>query len=44
VVEPPTPVAQLREKVTVRVREGGINPEYARQLDVALQQLGAARM
>ncbi|SCF11210.1 serine/threonine-protein kinase [Micromonospora mirobrigensis] len=39
-----TPVARLREKVTVRLREGAITPEYARQLDAAIVALGTARV
>ncbi|MEV0153161.1 protein kinase [Micromonospora sp. NPDC050686] len=42
--DPAFPVARLREKVTVRLREGAITPEYARQLDTAIAALGAARV
>ncbi|MET8118664.1 protein kinase [Micromonospora sp. NPDC005291] len=38
------PVARLREKVTVRLGEGGISPAYAQQLDAAIAELGAARV
>ncbi|TNH23436.1 serine/threonine protein kinase [Micromonospora orduensis] len=36
------PVARLREKVAVRLGEGGISPAYAQRLDVAITELGAA--
>ncbi|WP_320067501.1 serine/threonine-protein kinase [Micromonospora sp. RTGN7] len=35
---------RARDKVADRQREGSITPAYARQLDVAFQQLGAARV
>ncbi|WP_433312590.1 protein kinase domain-containing protein [Micromonospora sp. CA-269861] len=35
------PVARLREKVTVRLGEGGISPAYASRLDAAIAELGA---
>ncbi|MGS2613612.1 protein kinase domain-containing protein [Micromonospora sp. LZ34] len=38
------PVARLREKVATRLREGGISPGYAERLDVAIAELGAARV
>ncbi|MEU4471643.1 serine/threonine-protein kinase [Micromonospora sp. NPDC023888] len=38
------PVARLREKVAVRLGEGGISPEYAEQLDAAIAELGMARV
>ncbi|MGW3606078.1 serine/threonine-protein kinase [Micromonospora sp. NPDC005161] len=38
------PVARLREKVTVRLGEGGISPAYAERLDAAIAELGAARV
>ncbi|MET7705288.1 protein kinase [Micromonospora sp. NPDC005413] len=38
------PVARLREKVTVRLGEGGISPAYAQQLDAAIAELGAAQV
>ncbi|MGW2621799.1 protein kinase domain-containing protein [Micromonospora taraxaci] len=38
------PVARLREKVAVRLGEGGISPGYASQLDAAIEDLGAARV
>ncbi|MEU5912523.1 serine/threonine-protein kinase [Micromonospora sp. NPDC047527] len=38
------PVARLREKVTVRLGEGGISPAYAQRLDAAIAELGAARV
>ncbi|MFF5179386.1 protein kinase [Micromonospora sp. NPDC000316] len=38
------PVARLREKVAVRLGEGGISPEYAQRLDAAIAELGAARV
>lgn len=38
------PVALLREKVAVRLGEGGISPGYASQLDAAIADLGAARL
>ncbi|MDG4841364.1 serine/threonine-protein kinase [Micromonospora sp. WMMD967] len=38
------PVARLREKVAVRLGEGGISPGYASQLDAAIADLGAARV
>jgi hypothetical protein len=38
------PVARLREKVAVRLGEGGISPAYAEQLDVAIAELGVARV
>ncbi|MFG2048148.1 protein kinase [Micromonospora sp. NPDC048935] len=38
------PVARLRQKVAVRLGEGGISPAYARQLDVAIAELGMARV
>ncbi|WP_036372977.1 serine/threonine-protein kinase [Micromonospora sp. ATCC 39149] len=37
-------VQRARDKVADRQREGSITPTYARQLDTAFQQLGAARM
>ncbi|WP_435206247.1 serine/threonine-protein kinase [Micromonospora sp. bgisy143] len=37
-------VARLREKVTVRLGEGGISPAYAQRLDAAIAELGAARV
>ena len=36
------PVARLREKVAVRLGEGGISPAYASRLDAAIAELGAA--
>ncbi|PZF86357.1 serine/threonine-protein kinase [Micromonospora deserti] len=36
-------VARLREKVAVRLGEGGISPAYADRLDTAIADLGAAR-
>ncbi|WP_410811727.1 protein kinase domain-containing protein [Micromonospora sp. 067-2] len=38
------PVARLREKVAVRLGEGGISPAYAERLDAAIAELGAARV
>ncbi|WP_433126965.1 serine/threonine-protein kinase [Micromonospora sp. CA-240977] len=38
------PVARLREKVAVRLGEGGISPAYATQLDAAIAELGMARV
>ncbi|WLS47862.1 serine/threonine-protein kinase [Micromonospora profundi] len=38
------PVARLREKVAVRLGEGGISPAYAQRLDAAIVELGAARV
>ncbi|MFF0151489.1 serine/threonine-protein kinase [Micromonospora sp. NPDC005203] len=38
------PVARLRNKVAVRLGEGGISPAYAEQLDVAVAELGMARV
>ncbi|PWR06460.1 serine/threonine protein kinase [Micromonospora acroterricola] len=38
------PVARLREKVAVRLGEGGISPAYAQRLDAAIAELGAARV
>ncbi|RZT80841.1 serine/threonine-protein kinase [Micromonospora violae] len=38
------PVARLREKVTVRLGEGGISPAYASRLDAAITELGATRV
>ncbi|MEV4120801.1 serine/threonine-protein kinase [Micromonospora sp. NPDC049645] len=38
------PVARLREKVSVRLGEGGISPAYASELDAAIAELGAARV
>ncbi|WP_309244358.1 serine/threonine-protein kinase [Micromonospora parastrephiae] len=38
------PVARLREKVAVRLGEGGISPAYAQRLDVAIAELGVARV
>ncbi|MDG4783585.1 protein kinase [Micromonospora sp. WMMD961] len=38
------PVARLREKVAVRLGEGGISPGYASRLDAAIVELGAARV
>ncbi|MET8045755.1 serine/threonine-protein kinase [Micromonospora sp. NPDC005215] len=38
------PVARLREKVAVRLGEGGISPAYAKQLDAAIAELGVARV
>jgi eukaryotic-like serine/threonine-protein kinase len=38
------PVARLREKVAVRLGEGGISPAYASRLDTAIAELGAARV
>ncbi|MEU7586154.1 protein kinase [Micromonospora sp. NPDC049230] len=38
------PVARLRQKVAVRLGEGGISPAYARQLDAAITELGMARV
>ncbi|MFI6782789.1 protein kinase [Micromonospora sp. NPDC050276] len=38
------PVARLREKVSVRLGEGGISPGYASRLDAAIAELGAARV
>ncbi|MEU4553319.1 serine/threonine-protein kinase [Micromonospora violae] len=38
------PVARLREKVTVRLGEGGISPAYASRLDAAIAELGATRV
>ncbi|MEV7331288.1 serine/threonine-protein kinase [Micromonospora sp. NPDC093244] len=35
------PVARLREKVAIRLGEGGISPAYAQRLDVAISELGA---
>ncbi|MBQ1022627.1 protein kinase [Micromonospora sp. D93] len=35
------PVARLRDKVTVRLGEGGISPAYASRLDAAIAELGA---
>ncbi|WCN80605.1 serine/threonine-protein kinase [Micromonospora sp. LH3U1] len=37
-------VARLREKVAVRLGEGGISPAYAERLDAAIAELGAARV
>ncbi|MCX4470236.1 protein kinase [Micromonospora sp. NBC_01655] len=37
-------VRRARDKVADRQREGSITPAYARQLDMAFQQLGAARV
>ncbi|MDG4793758.1 serine/threonine-protein kinase [Micromonospora sp. WMMD1082] len=37
-------VARLREKVSVRLREGGLSPAYAQQLDAAISALGAAQV
>ncbi|RIV35915.1 serine/threonine protein kinase [Micromonospora radicis] len=36
-------VARLREKVSTRLREEGLSPAYARQLDEAIRGLGAAQ-
>ncbi|WP_051724087.1 serine/threonine-protein kinase [Micromonospora chokoriensis] len=36
------PVARLRNKVTVRLGEGGISPAYASRLDAAIAELNAA--
>ncbi|WP_406105629.1 serine/threonine-protein kinase [Micromonospora globbae] len=38
------PVARLREKVAVRLREGAISPVYAERLDSAIAALGTARL
>lgn len=38
------PVARLREKVAVRLGEGGISPAYASRLDAAIAQLGGAEV
>ncbi|MEV0215222.1 protein kinase [Micromonospora sp. NPDC050695] len=38
------PVARLREKVAVRLGEGGISPAYAQRLDAAIAELGAAQV
>ncbi|MGC4744477.1 protein kinase domain-containing protein [Micromonospora sp. DT201] len=38
------PVARLRQKVAVRLGEGGISPAYAERLDAAIAELGAARV
>ncbi|MCM0678356.1 protein kinase [Micromonospora phytophila] len=38
------PVARLREKVAVRLREGGITAAYANRLDSAIAALGAAQV
>ncbi|WFE52013.1 serine/threonine-protein kinase [Micromonospora sp. WMMD1155] len=38
------PVARLREKVAVRLGEGGISSGYASQLDAAIADLGAAQV
>ncbi|GGO09300.1 serine/threonine-protein kinase [Micromonospora parathelypteridis] len=38
------PVARLRQKVAVRLGEGGISPAYAEQLDAAIANLGVARV
>ncbi|MFG1841896.1 serine/threonine-protein kinase [Micromonospora sp. NPDC049175] len=38
------PVARLRNKVAVRLGEGGISPAYAQRLDVAIVELGMARV
>ncbi|MEU5548817.1 MULTISPECIES: serine/threonine-protein kinase [unclassified Micromonospora] len=37
-------VARLREKVATRLREEGLSPAYARQLDAAITALGAAQV
>ncbi|MFI7605807.1 protein kinase [Micromonospora sp. NPDC049366] len=37
------PVARLREKVAVRLREGAISRSYALRLDAAIAELGTAR-
>ncbi|MGW0502674.1 protein kinase domain-containing protein [Micromonospora sp. NPDC003241] len=37
-------VARLREKVVTRLREEGLSPAYARQLDAAITALGAAQV
>ncbi|MEW2472978.1 protein kinase [Micromonospora gifhornensis] len=37
-------VARLREKVATRLREEGLSPAYARQLDAAITALSAARV
>ncbi|MEV6815840.1 serine/threonine-protein kinase [Micromonospora sp. NPDC051296] len=37
-------VARLREKVSTRLREEGLSPAYARQLDAAIAALGAAQV
>jgi hypothetical protein len=38
------PVARLREKVAIRLREGAISREYAGRLDTAIAELGAAQV
>ncbi|SCG53257.1 serine/threonine-protein kinase [Micromonospora coxensis] len=38
------PVARLREKVTRRVQEGAITPEFARHLDTAILGLGSSQV
>ncbi|MEU8083633.1 serine/threonine-protein kinase [Micromonospora sp. NPDC049101] len=38
------PVARLRQKVAVRLGEGGISPAYASQLDAAIAELGMVRV
>ncbi|WP_433649211.1 serine/threonine-protein kinase [Micromonospora zamorensis] len=38
------PVARLREKVAVRLGEGGISPAYASRLDAAIVELGGAEV
>ncbi|SFC98970.1 serine/threonine-protein kinase [Micromonospora sediminimaris] len=37
-------VARLREKVSIRLRENGLSPAYAQQLDAAITALGAAQV
>ncbi len=37
-------VARLREKVSTRLREEGLSPAYAQQLDAAIAALGAAQV
>ncbi|MEV2238614.1 protein kinase [Micromonospora sp. NPDC049891] len=37
-------VARLREKVSTRLREDGLSPAYAQQLDAAITALGAAQV
>ncbi len=37
-------VARLREKVSIRLREKGLSPAYAQQLDAAITALGAAQV
>jgi eukaryotic-like serine/threonine-protein kinase len=37
-------VARLRDKVSIRLRENGLSPAYAQQLDAAITALGAAQV